>query len=177
MMVRELTPSDLPAFFDHCQRHFAESGQNGDLIFHPITDFATQDREEEVAKLVDALHAPLEGGGWQRIWVAEHEGQILGDSVVRASFMNTTQHRCQFALGIERSARGLGLGRRLSEEAIAWCRRQKRFDWLDLWVFAHNAPAIVLYERLGFQKVDIVRDQFRVNGQKIDDLHMCLELT
>ena len=131
---------------------------------------------EEVAKLMEALHSPLEGAGWQRIWIAEREGQIVGDSVVRASFMNTTQHRCQFAIGIERAARGAGLGRRLSEEAIAWCRRQQRFDWLDLWVFAHNAPAIALYERLGFQKIDVVKDQFRVHGQKIDDLHMTLAL-
>ena len=40
----------------------------------------------------------------------------------------------------------------------------------------HNAPAIALYEKLGFRKIDTVKDQFRLRGKEIDDSHMCLRL-
>ena len=90
--------------------------------------------------------------------------------------MKQAQHRSQFAIGIERSWRGRGLGRQLAMQAISWAKRQESLEWLDLWVFAHNAPAIALYEQLGFRKYDTVLDQFRVMGQKIDDLHMTMKL-
>lgn len=177
MILREATLADLGAYFEHCQRHFRESGEGGDVIFHPITDFSKHNREDEIAKLAEALQAPLDRPGWQRLWIAiEDDGRVLADCLIRSSFMDTTQHRCQYAIGVERSARGLGLGRRLSEMAIAWARQQARFSWLDLWVFAHNPTAIALYKSLGFETVDVVRDQFRVNGQKIDDIHMTLRL-
>ena len=176
IQIRELTPADLVRHFDHCQRHFAESGQAGDLLFHPIAEYSSHDIDVEVPKLLEGLKASLDCTGWQRAWIAVLEGQIVGDAVVRSGFMNATLHRCQFSIGVERSARGRGIGRGLALEAIAWARRQSGLEWMDLWVFAHNAPAIGLYKSLGFLPIDVVPDQFRVAGKKIDDLHMCLKL-
>lgn len=175
--LRPATPADAPAYFDHMQRHFRESGEESDVIFHPVTDFKDWKKEEHVAKTVADLELPIDKVGWQRIWIAEDEdGNILADCLLRSGFMESTAHRCQFAIGVEREARGQGLGGRISMLALTWAKQQPSLDWIDLWVFDHNKAAIALYEKLGFRKIDTVRDQFRVKGQKIDDTHMCLSL-
>jgi GNAT superfamily N-acetyltransferase len=176
MIVREAAPADLPAYFEHALRHFRESGNDGDLLFHPIVDFETWKKEEEIAKAAEGLALPLDRVGWLRLWVAEHEGRVVADALLRSGFLPTTGHRCQFAIGIERPHRGQGLGRRLSMQAISWARMQPSLAWMDLWVFAHNRPAIALYEKLGFRALDTVADQFRLGGERIDDTHMTMPL-
>jgi len=54
--------------------------------------------------------------------------------------------------------------------------QQPSIEWIDLYVFAHNQPAIELYSKAGFVKVGRVVDLFRIKGQKIEDIHMTLKL-
>jgi RimJ/RimL family protein N-acetyltransferase len=178
MIVREATLDDVPAYIDHMNRHFAESGQDGDLVFHPVVEFDTYNRQEQIAKTLEEWALQPPAIGWQKVWVALNEdGQIVADCLLRSGQMPATAHRAQFAIGIERAARGKGIGRTLSMLALSWAKLQKPpLRWVDLWVFTHNTPAIKLYEKLGFRKVDTVVDQFRVFGQQIDDTHMTLEL-
>lgn len=176
MNIRMAEVADAGACFDHMQRHMRESGKDGDVIFHPVLDYDDWKKEEHVAKIVAAMETPISEVGWQRIWIAEIGGEVVADVLLRSGHMPTTNHRCQMGIGVERSARGQGLGRRLLLQSIAWARQQNILEWMDLWVFAHNVPAIALYEKLGFQHIDVVRDQFRVHGQKIDDIHMTLSL-
>lgn len=176
MNIRLATAADMPAYYDHMMRHFRESGRDGDVIFHPVDDFETWNREENIAKAISELEAPVGKPGWVRMWVSEIGGEIVADALVRSARMPTAQHRCQFAIGVERFARGQGLGRRLSMQAITWAKLQPGLDWMDLWVAANNGPAISLYESLGFRALGTVSDQFRVGGQRIDDTHMTLRL-
>jgi RimJ/RimL family protein N-acetyltransferase len=176
MNIRLATAADMPAYYDHMQRHFRESGNDGDLIFHPVEDFETWNREENIAKAIAELEAPIGKPGWVRLWITEMGGEIVADSLVRSARMPSAQHRCQFAIGIERLARGQGLGRRLSMQALSWAKLQAGLDWMDLWVAANNAPAIALYESLGFRPCGTVIDQFRVKGKSVDDTHMALRL-
>ncbi len=122
------------------------------------------------------LEAPVGKPGWVRIWIVELGGEVVADALVRSSHMKTAQHRCQFAIGIQRPARGQGLGRRLSMQAISWAKLEPGLEWMDLWVMAHNAPAISLYKKLGFETLATVRDQFRLQGQKVGDTRMALRL-
>jgi len=176
MNTRAATIDDAPAFFDHMLRHFRESGEDGDPIFHPVLDFEHWRKEEQVAELLKAWTAPLSEPHWQRAWIAEEEGRIVGDILLRCASTPAAAHRCQLGIGVERSARGRGLGGRLALQAISWARMQPTLEWIDLWVFAGNEPAISLYRKLGFQSLGAVPDQFRVRGRKIDDIHMTLAL-
>jgi len=176
MLIRLATIDDAPAYFDHMRRHFRESGNDGDVYFHPVTEFETWRREEHVARTIEEWNLSPPAVGWQKVWIAVENGEIVADCLLRSGQLPATSHRAQFAIGIERSARGKGLGRRLSMLALSWAKLEKSLSWVDLWVFAHNTPAIRLYESLGFTKIDTVTDQFRVNGEKIDDTHMTLRL-
>jgi ribosomal protein S18 acetylase RimI-like enzyme len=53
------------------------------------------------------------------------------------------------SMWVRPSARGLGVGEALVEAAAAWAKTRD-FRSLSLWVTESNAPAVRLYERLGF---------------------------
>lgn len=62
------------------------------------------------------------------------------------------------------------------DTAIAFAREASPIDWLDLRVFAHNAPARRLYCRLGFVEIGTKVDCFRVGADSIDDVFMTLNV-
>ncbi len=62
------------------------------------------------------------------------------------------------------------------QTAISWAKAQDEIDWLDLTVFAHSAPAIALYSKLGFQQVSLRQDRHRIDGQSVDEVMMVLGL-
>ncbi len=128
--------------------------------------------------LEDALwRLELDELRWQRWFVAlTPEGQAIGHVELNGASLASALHRCRLGIGIERSHRGQGLGRRLMQQAIGFAAAQPSLDWIDLRVFAHNDSARGLYRSLGFEELGLVRDQFRVAGSFIDDVRMTLAL-
>jgi GNAT superfamily N-acetyltransferase len=98
--------------------------------------------EPYVAKpLADFL---LAGNG--PLWIAENDERMLGSIAVIDDAHGTGQLRW-FLLVPE--ARGLGLGRRMLEEAIGYCRT-RGMRHMFLWTFADLTDALRLYQRAGF---------------------------
>ena len=94
----------------------------------------------------------LAGEAAGRLWLAERDGQILGSIAMVAVSPAEAQLRW-FLLVPE--ARGLGLGRRLLEAALGYCR-DKGFARVALWTFAELAAAISLYRAYGFAETERV---------------------
>lgn len=180
-VIRQATLADTPLFSDHIQRHFAESG-NGDLIFHPIPNFMDRPRDEEIARVSQRLATPFPDIGSEVLWLVLNSatGEIIGHLSLQGSKLVTSRHRTTLGMGLERGARGHGLGSKLMDAAIKWARDFRydgeRLEWIDLYVFAHNKPAIALYLKHGFTPTGTTRDLFRLHGQSIDDIHMVLKL-
>jgi len=171
--IRPMTPDDLPRFLAHSKRHRAESGR-GDHHFMP---FAPGDEGGPTGLDIDAIYRPLTEPGWQRWFVAvTDQGDIVGHVDLTGDALRTGLHRCELGIGIERPYRGKGLGRRLMETAMEFTRGTDTLSWIDLRVFAHNAAARALYEKLGFSEVGTLVDRFRMDGQMIDDVIMTLRV-
>lgn len=85
-----------------------------------------------------------------RLWVAEIEGQIVGSIGIIGRENNAAQLRC---LLIAPEARGMGLGRRLVETALAFCR-ESGYDSIFLWTVQGLSAASHLYASAGFVKTD-----------------------
>lgn len=164
---------DAQAVCRHFTRHKAESGLGGNHFLPYVADA----NEGPSGPSLDALQLPLNHPGWQRGFVIEDTGgEIVGHLDLRGDRLRSALHRCTLSIGIERAYRGLGLGRRLIQQAIDFARAQADLVWVELWVFGHNAPAIALYQSMGFEAVGTTPDQFRLGGETIDDIHMVLKL-
>lgn len=76
-------------------------------------------------------------------------------------------------MGVHPEHRGRGLGKRLASEAIrrAW---EKGLEKVELDVYASNAKARALYERLGFVIEGVRRRSRKLDGRYDDLVQMAL---
>ena len=84
----------------------------------------------------------------ERCWIAERNGERVGCVFV----VNDKGEARLRLLLIEPSVRGLGLGRRLVEECIAFSR-EKGYRKLVLWTHAQLDAARAIYAKTGFKKL------------------------
>lgn len=106
----------------------------------------------------------------ERIWIAERpsDGRMLGCVAVVAASERTAQLRWFL---ITPEARGQGLGRRLLDEALAYCRASGYVE-VVLWTGSVLEKAARLYRAAGFQKteehpgrrwgVDVVEEKYEL---------------
>lgn len=89
--------------------------------------------------------------------VAEVDGRALGTVQIGLATMPNQPHRADIKkLLVHRQARGLGLARRLMEQAEAEAvKRGRRVLVLDT---ATGEPAEAIYERFGWQRAGVVPD-------------------
>ncbi len=150
---------------------------NGDLIFHPVDDMPTWNKEINIKALRDrwALTVSPEYR-WERVWLQFDNDKIVGSASIRAGHLNASRHRASFSIGLEKFARGKGYGRQLMTTAMNWAKEQMFLDWIDIYAFSNNEKALRLYKSFGFEEIGTTVDIFRIKGQSIDDIHMCLKL-
>jgi len=170
-----LADEHAPALCAHIKRHGAESGRGGDVIFRPRSSTEELDEPAAIERHRIAWARPLSEPLWLRTWGLFDDRALRGHLDLTGGRLPAELHRATLGMGLERAARRRGHGRALLETAIAWSR-DHGLAWLDLGVFAHNAPARALYASIGFIEVGTTRDQFRVDGTSIDDVMMTLRL-
>jgi GNAT superfamily N-acetyltransferase len=87
-----------------------------------------------------------QGNPRQRIWVVERYGVVCGS----AAIVEHSREEAQFRwLLLSRDARGIGLGSRLVDWALAFCIEQG-YRSVFLWTFSELEAAAHLYRRHGF---------------------------
>ena len=81
------------------------------------------------------------------------------------------EHVADFSVYVEREWRGKGVGRRLLERLIELAR-EIGYHKMVLSTFPFNESGVALYERLGFRRVGVYRDQGMLDGKWVDTLIM-----
>lgn len=141
--IRPATAADVAAVVELVRATLAEFG----LTFG--TGSATDDQLRDLPGSY-ADH----GGGF---WVAADGDRVLGTCGVFPVAPATFELRKMY---LHADARGLGLGRRLLEVAIGWCR-DRGGAWLVLDTIEDMTRAIAFYEAHGF-----VRDDRQIRGAR-----------
>ncbi len=106
--------------------------------------FSKEFEKYVILGLAEYWNAPA---GGSCVWVAEQAGRRVGSVGVVEREDGAAQLRW---LMVEPTARRLGVGRKLVEQAVSFCR-EKGYRRLHLWTLAILHPARALYESFGFR--------------------------
>ena len=83
---------------------------------------------------------------WENAWIAEREAQVVGSVFL----VKVSEHEAKLRLlYVEPAVRGAGLGRRLTEECIAFAKA-KGYSKLTLWTNDLLHAARRIYQQAGF---------------------------
>jgi len=141
--------------------------------------------EDRVATLETALRTPKERREWMAargprhpVIVAEAAGAPgAAGMVVGWGSLNVFnarpayRHVADFSVYVERAWRGKGVGHRLLERLIE-VAHEIGYHKMVLSTFPTNTGGVALYERLGFSRVGVYREQGMLDGKWIDTLIM-----
>jgi len=106
----------------------------------------------------------------ERIWIVEKEGRIVGSAAIVKFSEKEAQLRW---LLLRPEVRGRGLGRKLVEEAIAFCR-DARYSTVFLWTVSTLPIAAKLYRSVGFRETEEVTHELW--GSTVTEVKHELEL-
>jgi len=135
--------------------------------------------EDRVATLETELRTPEERREWMAargprhpVIVAESGGVLVGwGSLNVFNARPAYRHVADFSVYVERAWRGKGVGHRLLERLIE-IAREIGYHKMALSTFPTNTGGVKLYERLGFSRVGVYREQGMLDGTWVDTLIM-----
>ena len=109
------------------------------------------------------------------VFLAEHDGVIVGRLSISRDPHPASRHVADLGLMVAVNARRQGVGTALLEQAVAWAHATG-VRKLELHVFPHNEPAILLYERFGFVREGYRKGHYRRGTDYVDAILMAYEI-
>lgn len=110
-------------------------------------------------------------------FVAEYDRQVVGQcSVGLIKRTERCRHRAEVTFVILKKNCGMGIGGKLMQQCIDWCK-DRNVTQIELSVVADNKQAINMYENFGFKTTGTIPKAMRYDdGTFADELFMILEL-
>ncbi|MGD8622907.1 MAG: GNAT family N-acetyltransferase [Anaerolineae bacterium] len=109
------------------------------------------------------------------LFVAEHQGQIVGWVVLRGGDRHRTRHTGLLGITVVRPWRGRGVGTALMQVLIEWAGRNPVVEKIKLGVVHTNKRAQALYYKMGFVKEGRQSREFKKeDGTYLDNIQMYL---
>ncbi|HLT20088.1 MAG TPA: GNAT family N-acetyltransferase [Thermomicrobiales bacterium] len=105
------------------------------------------------------------------VLVADAGDELAGYVEARGGEFRRVRHVATVIAGVRQSYAGQGLGSRLFQALMEWAE-DAGLARLELTVMTHNAAAIRLYEKFGFEREGTRRMAMRVDGAWVDEYYM-----
>jgi RimJ/RimL family protein N-acetyltransferase len=122
-------------------------------------------------RIADSLRAPR-----GLFLVADSADSVVGNLGLWPDANPASGHVAWIGMSVAEGFRGVGAGGALLEAAVAWAAAAG-FRRVVLGVFPENARAIAFYERHGFVREGLRRDQYRRGDKYHDEVLMARPLT
>jgi RimJ/RimL family protein N-acetyltransferase len=94
------------------------------------------------------------------VLVAEDGGELVGRLSISRDPHPASAHVADLGVAVAATHRRRGIGTALLAAAEEWARAAG-VEKLELHVFPHNAPALALYDRLGYEREGVRRRHYR----------------
>jgi GNAT superfamily N-acetyltransferase len=95
--------------------------------------------------------------GRDGFWTANRSGRVEGSIAIDGARANTEGAHLRWFI-LSDALRGLGVGNRLMQEAVGFCR-EREFSRVFLWTFQGLDSARHLYEKFGFQLAEQIEGE------------------
>lgn len=118
------------------------------------------------------MHTCVETGNVVQFMICEEEShRALGSVYIRD--IDRTHNKAEYGIFIgESDARGRGIGTAAAKLMLRYCFEEERLHRVYLRVFADNWQAIASYEKAGFLKEGLLREDVCIDGIYRDILWM-----
>lgn len=177
IIITELAEGMSEEFFQYLEQHIAENGQEGNIVFLPLSKDQSTLSDALKEKFLEGMHKPYGENGWRKAWIATHaNNQIIGHIDIRSHNQPNAEHRVLLGMGVHSQYRNHKIGQQLLQTVIDYCRNHPKIAWLDLEMMANNHPAKKLYEKMGFEIIGEVKDMFRIDQNTYDYTSMTLKV-
>lgn len=127
---------------------------------------------EQEAAMIDAT---LRGGSGRMWFVPEYEGRLVGQcSVGRVRNNERYLHRASVAFLVLKEYWGLGIGGKMMQECLAWCK-EHGIEQVELEVLQQNERAVALYQNFGFEIVGAVPQALKYQDGTYGDEYLMIK--
>jgi RimJ/RimL family protein N-acetyltransferase len=161
MIIRTILLNDAEQFLNLCKRLDEETPF---MLLEPSERTTTVEEQRDQIEHLLARHN-------QTIFVAEHDGQLVGYLGAFGGDFRRNRHSVYIVIGILQAFTRQGIGTQLFIALEKWAR-QKPLHRLELTVMAHNQAGIALYRKRGFEIEGAKKQSLLVNGQYVDEYYM-----
>lgn len=159
-ILREATPDDAEALIAFMQ---AVSGEPNNFITRSSAAEFTYTVEEE--REILRRHRDAENCLW--IVAVTPEDEVIGTANATGG-RNAAARTTSIGISLAPAWRDRGIGTAMMRLIIGWAQATPAVHRLELEVFAHNARAIHIYEKLGFRYEGTRKEAFFKDGRYID---------
>ncbi len=161
MIIRAIRVSDAEQFLNLCKKLDTETQF---MMLEPGERTTTVEQQQaQIERLL-----PTEN---RAIFVAEHDGQLVGYLATFGGEFKRNKHSVYVVIGILQDFTGQGIGTQLFLALEDWAHRQ-HIHRLELTVMTRNKAGIALYKRQGFEIEGTKRHSLLVNGHYVDEYYM-----
>lgn len=109
-------------------------------------------------------------------FVAEYENKVIGQCSVGLVRKNARyRHRAEVAFVILKDYCNLGIGGKMMEECIKWCK-EKRITQIELDVVKNNIRALKMYQSFGFKIIGTKENALRYQDGTYADEYLMVKM-
>jgi len=106
--------------------------------------------------------------------IVEVEGKIVGNLNFSGGLRPRIRHIGEFGVSVLKEYWGQGIGTKLINYLIEWCKQSGVIRKINLRVRSDNYSAIYMYKKLGFNEEGVVTREFLIKNKFYDCLSMGL---